>query len=119
MTRKPGASIVLVLACLAAASTGRAASAGKVCATFRVGRIAYHSQTVGTTWTCAGAKSWIAKLSLDSVPKSFVNDVPLGNGPGGLHCFATPGSKGGHATSGVCVKGTKAFPKSGFAWFPA
>ena len=43
--------------------------------------------------------------------------VPLTNGPRGYHCAADPTSEGGHATAGHCIKGTIAFPRSGFAWF--
>jgi len=108
---------VVVLLSLATASTGTAADAGKLCAKFSQNRITYQSQTVGSSWSCAAAKSWIMKLSLDRVPKSFTKNLPLTNGPRGYHCFAEPGSRRGHATSGVCVKGTIAFPRSGFAWY--
>src|SRR2546430_16117655 len=120
MTRNLGALVAVVaLVSLAAASTSGATSAGKICPAFKQGGIKYQSQTVGTSWTCASAKSWIVKLSLDRVPKSVTKNLPLTNGPRGLHCFATPLSRGGHATAGSCIKGTLAFPLSGFAWFPA
>jgi hypothetical protein len=107
------------LASLAAASTGGAATAGKICPKFKQGRITYRSETIGTTWSCASAKSWIAKLALDRVPKTVTRNIPLPNGPRGYHCFATAFSRGGHATGGACMKGTIAFPRSGFSWFPA
>ena len=118
MTRKLGVLVVVASVALAAASTGSATTTGKVCPKFKQGRTTYQSQTVGTTWTCAAAKTWIAKLSLDRVPKTVTKNIPLTNGPRGYHCFATPLSKGGHATGGMCIKGTLAFPRSGFAWFP-
>lgn len=117
MTCKLGAVVVLASMCLAAASTGRAATAGKICPVVKQGRITYRSQTVGTAFTCASAKAWIMKLSLDHVPRPVMKQVPLTNGPRNYHCFAMPGSRGGHATSGSCIKGTLAFPKAGFAWF--
>ncbi len=119
MTRKLTAIAVVALICLAAASTGGATTAGKVCAPFKQGRITYGSETLGTGWTCASAKTWIKKLTLDVVPKSVTKNIPLSNGPRGLHCFADSGSRGGHATAGACIKGTLAFPKSGFAWLPS
>jgi len=119
MTHKLGALALVALVALAAASTGGARDAGKICATFKQARITYHSQTVGTGWTCAAAKSWISRLSLDRVPKTVTKNVPLTNGPRGYHCLATPLSRGGHATGGMCIKGTLAYPKSGFAWFQA
>jgi hypothetical protein len=109
---------VLVISATAAsvtASAVRAQPAGQLCRKFTQGRLAFTSQTVGTGWTCAAAKSWIVKLSNDRVRVSARN-VPLTNGPRGYHCLATPFSRGGRATSGTCFKGTIAFPGSGFAW---
>lgn len=114
MKPKLATLIVVASACLAAASTD-ASGAGQLCATFKQGRLTYHSQTLGSGWTCASAKSWIVKLIGDRVPIASKN-VPLTNGPSGYHCLATPFSRGGHATSGACFKGTIAFPGSGFAW---
>jgi hypothetical protein len=73
------------------------------------------SETVGTGWTCKSAKKRITKLSHDKVGVVNAN-VKLKNGPHGLHCFANPLSRGGRATAGDCIKGTIAYPKSGFAW---
>jgi hypothetical protein len=119
MTHKLGVLAVVALVALAAASTGGARSAGKICPKFKQARITYESQTVGTGWTCGAAKSWIARLSLDRVPKNVTKNIPLTNGPRGYHCLATPLSRGGHATAGTCIKGTIAYPKSGFAWLPS
>jgi hypothetical protein len=107
---------ILVVACVAAvaASTAGAARAGRVCPTFHQGGTAYHPETLGTGWTCASAKSWIVKLIGDRVTFTGKN-IPLKNGPAGLHCLAD-NSLRGHASSGACFKGTIAFPGSGFAW---
>jgi hypothetical protein len=102
--------------CLATATNAGAAPAAKVCASFRQGGRTYRSETLGTGWTCASAKAWIVKLIGDRVHIS-AKSVPLTNGPRGYHCAADPTSKGGHATAGHCIKGTIAFPQSGFAWF--
>jgi len=102
--------------CLATTTNAGAASTGKVCSPFKHGGRTYRSETLGTGWTCASAKAWIVKLIGDrfhTVSKS----VPLTNGPRGYHCAADPTSQGGHATAGHCIKGTIAFPGSGFAWF--
>src|SRR3954449_11228048 len=97
-------------ACLAAASLAGAASAGQLCKPFSHRGLSYQVQTVGTGWTCGSAKTWVIKLSGDKVGKVTKN-VPLKNGPTGLHCFANPGSLGGRATAGDCIMGTVAFPK--------
>jgi len=112
--------VPLVVACawVAAASTAGAARAGQVCRQYKLGGKTYDLETVGTGWTCASAKSWAVKLSADHVG-TVTTKVTLKNGPRGYHCFATPGSSGGHATAGTCFSGTLAFPKSGFAWLPA
>ena len=115
MNRKLTTLVVVALGCLAAASTVGAARAGQLCPSFKQNGGSYHWETVGTGWTCASAKPWVVKLSSDHVRKSTAN-VPLTNGPRGYHCYATPFSRGGRATSGTCFKGTIAFPKSGFAW---
>ena len=118
MNRKLAILVVVASACLAAASTGGAAGAGKVCPTFKQGRLTFHPETLGTGWTCASAKPWIVKLIGDRVPVGSRN-VPLTNGPSGYHCLATPFRRRGRATSGACFKGTIAFPRSGFAWITA
>ena len=107
--------VVVASLSLAAASTVGAARAGQVCPSFKQNGRIYRPETIGTGWTCASAKPWIVKLSGDRIRRSTAN-VPLTNGPRGYHCFATPLSRGGRATSGTCFKGTLAFPKSGFAW---
>ncbi len=103
-------------ACALASGAG-AARDGQICKTFKQNGVTFVSQTVGSSWSCSAAQSWIRKLSTDRVGK-VTTKVPLKNGPSALHCFATPGSTGGRATSGACIKGTLAFPKSGFAWYP-
>jgi hypothetical protein len=100
---------------LAFASIGGAARAGALCKPFSHGGMSYLVQTVGKSWSCSSAKTWVIKLSGDKVGKVTKN-VPLKNGPSGLHCFANPASRGGRATAGDCIKGTPAFPTSGFAW---
>ena len=117
MNRKLGLLVLTASACLAAASTASATRAGQVCQPFTHAGKTVHSETIGTGWTCASAKTWIVKLSGDRVG-TVTNNVPLPNGPRGYHCFATPLSGGGRATAGSCIKGTITFPKSGFAWLP-
>jgi hypothetical protein len=107
--------VVATAACLAVASIAGAAPTGQFCSPFKQGKRTYHWQTLGTGWTCGSARRWIAKLIRDRVHVTSKN-VPLKNGPRGYHCNATPGSSGGHATSGECFTGKLAFPKSGFAW---
>ena len=116
--RKLATLFVVASACLAAASTAGAARAGQVCRSFTQGGRTYKSETLGTGWTCSSAKTWIVKLSSDHVHVVSTN-VPLTNGPSGYHCFASPPSRGGRAANGSCIKGTLAFPKSGFAWLGA
>ena len=108
--------VVSACACLATATNADAARSGKVCSPFKRNGASYQYETVGTGWTCASAKSWIVELIRDRVHVSTRN-VPLTNGPRGYHCAANTGSQGGHATAGQCIKGTVAFPRSGFAWF--
>jgi hypothetical protein len=107
--------VVLASASLATTSSAGATSAGRLCRTFKRAGLAYHYETLGSGWTCASAKRWIVKLSGNRVGTVTAN-VTLRNGPRGYHCFATPFSRGGRATAGSCIKGTIAFPKSGFAW---
>ena len=109
-------SAVAASVCLATATTAGAATAGKVCSPFKQGGKTYRSETIGTGWTCASAKAWIVKLIGDRV-HIVSKSVPLANGPRGYHCAADPTSERGHATAGHCIKGTIAFPGSGFAWF--
>jgi hypothetical protein len=109
-------SAVAVTVCLATATTAGAVTTGKVCSSFKQGGRTYRSETLGTGWTCASAKAWIVKLVGDRV-HIVSKSVPLTNGPRGYHCAADPTSEGGHATAGHCIKGTIAFPRSGFAWF--
>lgn len=116
MKRKLAALIVATSACLAAASTVGAAGTGQLCRSFNQGGRSYHLETLGAGWTCTSAKPWVAKLIGDPVHVTSRN-VPLANGPRGYHCSANPLSRGGHATAGQCIKGTIAFPQSGFAWF--
>ncbi len=114
-TLRAAAALAAAAVALATASIVQAAPAARVCPSFKQGRLTLTSFTLGTSWTCAAAKSWIVKLSNDHIRISTKN-VPLANGPRGYHCFATPFSRGGRATSGSCIKGTIAFPGSGFAW---
>lgn len=109
-------SAVAASACLATATTAGATTTGKVCSTFKQGGRTYRAETLGTGWTCASAKAWIVKLIGDRV-HIVSKSVPLTNGPRGYHCAADPTSEGSHATAGHCIKGTIAFPQSGFAWF--
>jgi hypothetical protein len=101
-----------------AAAAADAAHAGQVCRPFKQGDKSYRWETIGTRWTCASAKPWVVKLIGDHIRKAST-DVTLTNGPGGYHCYAQPTSTRGHATDGTCFKGTRAYPKSGFAWFEA
>lgn len=105
---------VIAVACLAAASTAGARSSGRLCPVFKKSGKSFTLQTVGTAWSCGSAKGWAVKLIGDKV-NAVSRNVPLKNGPSGYHCFAEPGSHG-RATNGACIKGTIAFPKSGFAW---
>jgi len=118
MNWKLATLVVVASVSLATASTVGAARAGKLCPSFKQGGRSYHSETLGTGWTCASAKPWIVKLSSDRVHVGIAN-VPLTNGPRGYHCSANPFSRGGRATAGQCFKGTLAFPRSGFAWTAA
>jgi hypothetical protein len=111
------AAVVLALvatAALAATSAVPAAAAGKVCPTFSKAGLKYQWETAGTGFTCTTAKPWVLKLIKDPVDTSSGN-VALTNGPKGLHCYASLDEKG-HASGGLCYKGTVAFPKSGFTW---
>jgi hypothetical protein len=120
MTRMMWTVVVVVLAisvtaALTTASAVRAEPAAQVCPKFSHGRLTFTSETLGNSWTCAAAKSWILRVANDRIRHSSRN-IPLRNGPRGYHCIATPVSRGGHATSGACFKGTIAFPGTGFAW---
>lgn len=116
MKRKLGVLAVVAAASLAAASTAGAAGAGQVCPTFKHRGKTYQVETLGTGWTCGSAKTWIVKLSGDHVARTVTTNVKLANGPRRYHCLATPFSSGGRATAGMCIKGSIAYPKSGFAW---
>ncbi len=115
MNRKLAASISVVALCLITASTVGAARAGQLCRPFKQGGRSYSWETIGTGWTCSSAKPWVVKLIGDRIRTANANN-PLTNGPRGLRCTANPLSRGGHATAGQCIKGTLAFPQSGFAW---
>ena len=115
MSRKLATLVIVAAVCLAAASTVGATSVAQVCRSFKQGALAYTFETLGTKWTCGSAKTWILKLSTDRVGH-VTRNIPLKNGPRGYHCFANPGSRGGRATAGICIKGTIAFPGTGFAW---
>lgn len=116
MTLKLALLLVVAAAFLATASTAGARSAGQVCPSFKQSGVSYRWETIGKGWTCASAKPWVVKLIGDRVHVES-KSVPLTNGPRGYHCAANPGSRGGRATAGQCIKGTIAFPQSGFAWF--
>jgi hypothetical protein len=115
MKRTLGTLVFVVLACMAAASTVGASGNGQVCRSFKQAGKSYTYETLGSGWTCTSAKAWIVKLSRDHVG-TVTKNTPLENGPSGYHCFANPFSRRGRATAGDCIKGTIAFPKSGFAW---
>ena len=115
MKRRLALLAVTAAACLAAASTASARSAGQVCPSFTKGGKSFFLETLGSGWSCSSAKGWAVKLSGDKVPATVTRNVPLKNGPSGYHCLANPGSHK-YATDGTCFKGTVAFPKSGFAW---
>ena len=108
--------LAVVTVSLVLASSAGATHAAAVCKSFKSGGLTYSSETLGTSWSCGAAKTWIVKLSADKVGKVTKNK-PLKNGPSGLHCFATPNSIRGRATAGACIKGTIAYPGTGFAWF--
>lgn len=114
MNRKLAILVAIASLSLVAASPTGAARAGQICPSFKLRGLSYVSQTVGA-WKCTSAKKWIKKLSLDKVGVVGTNKT-LENGPRGLHCFANPLSRGGRATAGDCIKGSVAYPKSGFAW---
>jgi hypothetical protein len=115
MNRKLAVLVALASLSLVVASPTGAARAGQICPSFKQHGLKYVSETLGTGWTCKSAKKWIKKLSGDRVGVVSTN-VKLKNGPRGYHCFANPLSRGGRATAGDCIKGTIAYPKSGFAW---
>ena len=114
MNRKLATLFLIAAACLASASTAAATRTGQVCRSFTHDGMTYRFETIGTGWTCGSAKTWIVKLSGDRVAAAAEN-LPLKNGPRGYHCFATL-ARAGRASAGTCIKGTIAFPKSGFGW---
>jgi hypothetical protein len=92
-----------------------AAQTGHSCPSFSKGGLTYHL-FISNDLTCASAKTWALKLSGDVVtvdPK--VQNVTLSNGPSGYKCFARARTKG-HASAGLCYKGSLAFPKSEITW---
>ena len=105
---------LVATAALAAVSEVPATAAGKVCPSFSQSGLKYFTETVGSAFTCNTAKTWVLKLTKDSVDTT-AGKVALDNGPKGYHCVATNDAKG-HASVGACYKGTLAFPKSGFLW---
>lgn len=115
MNRKLALLVVVAVLSLVAASTAGAARTGQVCRSFKLGSHAYTLVTIGTSWSCTAAKAQVVKLIGDRIHNGIKN-VPLTNGPRGLHCMATPNSTRGHATAGACFKGTIAFPITGFSW---
>jgi hypothetical protein len=117
MIRKLAMLVAVAALSLAAVSTvGAARTGAAVCKSFKLGGKTYQSETLGAPWTCKSAKAWIVKLHRDRVPRTVTKNVRLNNGPSGYHCFATPFSSGGRATAGTCIKGTIAYPRTGFAW---
>ena len=108
-------SVVLVAVTLAVVSTAGATRTGQLCPAFTVSKLKVQGETVGTGFTCASYKSWVTKLMADKV-KVAAGDIPLTNGPKGLHCFATSETKKGYVSGGLCYKGTLAYPVSGFTW---
>ena len=107
-------SAFVATAAFAAVSEVPATAAGKVCPSFSQSGLKYFTETVGSGFTCATAKSWVLKLTNDPVDTT-AGRVALNNGPKGYHCVATNDAKG-KASVGACYKGTLAFPKSGFLW---
>jgi hypothetical protein len=104
----------VLAASLVAATSSHAASAGKICPTFKLGGLKVQWETAGTGWSCTSAKTWVVKLMHDHV-KPAPGNVPLKNGPRGFHCFAVFEKKG-LVAGGLCYLGTLAYPKSGFTW---
>jgi hypothetical protein len=100
---------------LAASAPAGATRAGQVCPTFTSLGLKVQWETVGTSFSCSAAKTWVVKLIADKV-KQTLGRVPLTNGPKSLHCYATLETKG-HASGGLCYKGTLAYPATGFTWY--
>jgi hypothetical protein len=96
------------------ATATTASATGKVCPTFTASGLKYRWETAGTGFTCTSAKRWLVKLIKEPADTSS-GEVKLANGPKGYHCYATLDTKG-HASGGLCYKGTVAYPKSGFTW---
>ncbi len=95
-------------------TVGAVPSAAQVCKSFTKGGTTFRWSTVGTGFTCASAKSMVAKLSSETFPQKG-QKVTLTGGPKKYHCVATTDDTG-RATVGACYLGTAAFPKSGFQW---
>jgi hypothetical protein len=118
MNPKLAMLVVMASACLAAASTAGAAPAGHYCPSFSKGGLTYRL-FISNGLTCGYGKTWAVKLSSDRVTVDpNVQNVPLSNGPSGFRCFARARTKG-HASAGLCYKGSLAFPKSEFTWLGA
>jgi hypothetical protein len=102
-------------ACLAVASAAPAEQSGHSCPSFSRSKLTYQL-FISDELSCAYGKRWVSKLSKDRVTLDpEMQNVRLKNGPSGYGCFARA-RKMGHASSGICYKGSLAFPKSEFTW---
>jgi hypothetical protein len=100
---------------LAVASAAPAAQAGHACPSLSKGSLKY-SLFISDELSCGYANTWVAKLSKDTVTVDpEMREARLKNGPKGYSCFARARRKG-RASSGICYKGSLAFPKSEFDW---
>jgi len=77
----------------------------------------YRWEVIGRAFTCGNAKHWVLGF-VGTRARGTAAQVPLHGGPAGYHCFGSRDAKG-YAYVGLCYKGTRAFPKNGFAWFSA
>jgi hypothetical protein len=128
MTKRRWAGVV-VFALVAAASPGRvsagAAARSHECTpmTGRVWQVPngprsgkrYQVGVIGTAFTCAKAKVWVAKLINDRINDPVGAGVDLHNGPAGYRCHGNE-DKEGYAFAGACTKGSLVKPTSGFSW---
>jgi hypothetical protein len=86
---------------------------GQICPTFTQSKLTFEWEAIGS-FTCKSAMTWVEKLAADHV-SPLGGEIALTNGPKGYHCYATLEKKG-VASSGLCYKGTAAYPTSGFNW---
>jgi hypothetical protein len=96
--------------------TALGASTGHACPSFSKRGLTYQL-FISNNLTCGFGKTWAQKLSGDSVTVDpNVQTAPLSNGPSGYRCFARARTKG-RASTGLCYKGSLAFPKAEISWF--